>query len=160
MVFVILPLAFGQMAGGVFFATLFFVLLSFAALTSALGVLEPGVAWVVERFGRSRLQAALMVGGVVWALGLGTALSFNVLADFRFLRGTIYENVDYLTSNIMLPVAGLLIVFFAGWVMCRNSTSEELGGAGSSYKAWRILARYVAPAAIVLVILEAVGIIG
>ena len=160
MLFVTLPLAFGQMAGGVFFATVFFVLLSFAALTSALGVLEPGVAWVVERFGRTRLQAAIMVGGIIWALGLGSALSFNLLSEFTFFRGTIYQDVDYLTSNIMLPVAGLMITFFAAWVMCRNSTSEELGGAGSSYKAWRILARYIAPAAIVLVFLEAVGIIG
>lgn len=160
LVFVTLPLAFGQMPGGVFFATVFFVLLGFAALTSALGILEPGVAWVVERFGRTRLQAASLVGGVIWAMGLGTALSFNVLADVNFLRGTIYQNIDYLTSNVMLPVAGLLITFFAGWVMCRNSTSEELGGAGNSYKAWRLLTRYVAPAAIVLVLLEAVGIIG
>jgi NSS family neurotransmitter:Na+ symporter len=160
MLFVTLPLAFGQMAGGVFFATMFFFLLSFAALTSAIGVLEPGVAWVVERFGRTRLQAATMVGGTIWLLGLGCALSFNGLSGFTFFRGTIYENIDYLTSNVMLPVAGLMITFFAAWVMCRNSTSEELGGAGSSYKAWRVLARYIAPAAIVLVFLEAVGIIG
>jgi NSS family neurotransmitter:Na+ symporter len=93
-------------------------------------------------------------------MGLGTALSCNVLSDINLLRGTIYQNGDYLTSKVMLPVAGLLITFFAGWVMCRNSTSEELGGAGTSYKAWRLLARYVAPAAIVLVFLEAVGIIG
>ena len=160
LVFVTLPLAFGQMAGGVFFATIFFVLLGFAAWTSALGVLEPGVAWVVERFGRTRLQATAMVGGVIWVLGLGTALSFNVLSEVTFLRGTIYQNVDYLTSNIMLPLAGLLITIFAAWVMCRNSTSEELGGSLSNYKLWRFLARYIAPAAIMLVFLQAIGIIG
>jgi NSS family neurotransmitter:Na+ symporter len=159
LVFVTLPLAFGQMAGGLFFATDFFVLLSFAAWTSALGMIEPGVAWVVEHFGRTRAQAATMVGGAIWALGLGTVLSFNVLSDFTFLRGTIYQNVEYLTSNVMLPLGGLLITVFGAWVMCRNSTSEELGGAGSSYKSWRFLARYVAPAAILLVFLQAVGII-
>jgi len=160
LVFVTLPLAFGQMTGGVFFATVFFVLLGFAAWTSALGMVEPGVAWVVEHFGRTRGQAATMVGGAIWALGLGTVLSFNVLSDLRFLRGTIYQNVDYLTSNIMLPLGGLLITIFAAWVMCRNSTSEELGGAGNSYKLWRFLARYVAPAAILLVFLQAIGMIG
>lgn len=160
LVFVTLPLAFGQMVGGVFFATVFFVLLSFAAWTSALGMIEPGVAWVVENFGRTRGQAATMVGAAIWALGLGTVLSFNVLSDFTFLRGTIYQNVDYLTSNIMLPLGGLLITVFAAWVMCRNSTSEELGGAGSSYKSWRFLARYVAPAAILLIFLQAIGILG
>jgi len=160
LVFVILPLAFGQMPGGLFFGSVFFVLLSFAAWTSALGLIEPGVAWTVERFRRTRVQAAVMVGGAIWLLGLGTVLSFNVLSDFTYLRGTIYQNVDYLTSNIMLPLGGLAIIFFAGWVMCRNSTSEELGGAGGLFKIWRFLARYVAPAAILLVFLQAVGVIG
>lgn len=160
LVFVTLPLAFGQMAGGVFFATVFFILLSLAAWTSALGLVEPGVAWVVERFGRTRTQATALVGGSIWAFGMGSVLSFNILTEFRFLRGTIYQNVEYLTSNIMLPLGGLLITFFAAWVICRNSSSDELGGAGHSYKSWRFLARYVAPAAILLVFLEAVGIIG
>ncbi len=160
LVFVTLPLVFGQMSGGIFVATVFFVLLSFAAWTSALGLVEPGVAWVVERFGRTRLQAAVMVGGAIWLAGLGTVLSFNVLSDVVFLRGTIYQNIDYLTSNIMLPLGGLLTIIFAGWVMCRNSTSEELGGAGSIYRIWRFLARFVAPAAILVVFLRAVGVIG
>ena len=160
LVFVTLPLAFGHMPGGAFFATVFFILLSFAAWTSALGLVEPGVAWVVERFGRTRAQAAAMIGGLIWVLGFGTVLSFNVLADFRFIKGTIYDNVDYLTSNLMLPLGGLLITVFAGWVMCRNSTAEELGGAGTIYRLWRFLARYVAPAAIILVFLRAVDIIG
>lgn len=159
LVFVTLPLAFGQMGGGVFFGTVFFILLSFAAWTSALGLVEPGVAWVVERFGRSRTQAATMVGGTIWALGLGSVLSFNGLAEFTFLRGTIYQNVEYLTSNVMLPLGGLLIAIFAAWVMCRNSTSEELRGVGTSYKFWRFLTRYVAPGAILLVFLQAVGLI-
>ena len=160
LVFVTLPLAFGQMSGGIFFATVFFVLLSFAAWTSAIGLVEPGVAWAVERFRRTRGQASIMVGGAIWVLGLGTVLSFNVWSDFTYLRGTIYDNLDYLTSNVMLPLGGLAITVFAGWVMCRNSTSEELGGAGDLYKIWRFLARYVAPAAILLVFLRAVGVIG
>lgn len=160
LVFLTLPLAFGNMAGGVFFATVFFVLLSFAAWTSALGMIEPCVAWVVEHFGRTRAQAAVMVGGIIWALGFGTLLSFNLLAELTFFKGTIYANVDYLTSNVLLPLGGLLITIFAAWVMCRNSTAEELGGAGSIYQWWRFLARYVAPAAILLVFLQAIGVIG
>ena len=160
LVFVTLPLAFGQMAGGVFFATLFFVLLSFAAWTSALGLMEPAVAWLVEHRNRSRAQAAVMVGGTIWAVGFATVLSFNVLADFTFFKGTLYDNIDYVTSNIMLPLGGLLITVFAAWIMCANSTSEELGGAGNSYKLWRFLARYVAPASILVVFLQAVGILG
>jgi len=159
LVFFTLPLAFGQMPGGTFFATIFFVLLSFAAWTSAIGLMEPAVAWVVERFGRTRAQAAAMIGGLIWLLGFGSVLSFNVLADFTFYKGTIFGNVDHITSNIMLPLGGVFISIFAGWVMCRNSTAEELRGAGGLYTVWRFLARYVAPLAILFVFLKAVGVL-
>jgi NSS family neurotransmitter:Na+ symporter len=59
----------------------------------------------------------------------------------------------------MLPLGGLLIAIFAGWIMCRNSTAEELGGAGTSYKVWRILVRYAAPIGILFVFLKAVGLL-
>ncbi len=156
LVFDTLPLAFGQMAGGVFFSTVFFVLLSFAAWTSAIGLMEPAVAWIVERFHHTRAQAAVMIGLLIWLLGVGSVLSFNVLSDFRFLAGTIFDNVDYLTSNIMLPLGGLLIVVFAGWVMCRNSTSDELGTSGLWFSAWRVMARFIAPIGILLVLVNAV----
>jgi NSS family neurotransmitter:Na+ symporter len=159
LVFVTLPLAFGNMAGGMFFSTIFFVLLSFAAWTSAIGLMEPGVAWIVERFNKSRAQAAVIIGVLIWFIGIGSVLSFNLLADFKFYKGTIFDNVDHLTSNIMLPLGGLLIVIFAGWVMCRNSTADELGGAGSVYRLWRVLARVVAPIGILFVFLKAVGLL-
>lgn len=159
LVFITLPLAFGQMTGGTVFGTLFFVLLSFAAWTSAISLLEPAVAWVVEKYNRTRAEAALLIGITIWAIGLGTVLSFNVLKDFRFLRGTIYDNLDFLTINVMLPLGGLFIAIFAGWVMCRNSTAEELGGAGTSYKLWRGLVRYAAPIGILFVFLKAVGLL-
>ena len=156
LVFDTLPLAFGQMAGGVFFSTIFFILLSFAAWTSAIGLMEPAVAWIVERFNRTRAQAAVMVGLLIWSVGIGSVLSFNVLSDTTFLAGTIFDNVDYLTSNIMLPLGGLLIVIFAGWIMCRNSTSDELGSSGTWFRTWRALARFVAPIGILLVLINAV----
>ena len=159
LVFITLPLAFGQMTGGTIFGTLFFILLSFAAWTSAISLLEPAVAWIVEKYNRTRAEAAVMIGVAIWALGLGTVLSFNVLAEFKFLRGTFYDNLDFLTINVMLPLGGLLIAIFAGWVMCRNSTSEELGGAGTSYKIWRALVRYAAPIGILFVFLKAIGLL-
>ena len=159
LVFDTLPLAFGQMPGGVFFGTIFFVLLVFAAWTSAIGLMEPSVAWLVEQHGRSRSQAAIMIGLLIWAIGFGTVLSFNVLADFKILKGTVYDNVDYLTSNIMLPLGGVFITVFASWVMCRNSSAEELGGAGTIYSIWHFCARYVAPVAILFIFLKAVGLL-
>jgi len=159
LVFDTLPLAFGKMAGGVFFSTIFFVLLSFAAWTSAIGLMEPAVAWLVEQQYRTRIQAAVMVGGLIWLVGLGSVLSFNVLSDFKFYKGTIFDNVDHLTSNIMLPLGGMFIAIFAGWIMCRNSTADELGSAGTLYKLWRLLARFVAPIGILFVFLKAVGLL-
>jgi NSS family neurotransmitter:Na+ symporter len=156
LVFDTLPLAFGQMAGGAFFSTIFFVLLAFAAWTSAIGLMEPAVAWIVEHFNRTRAQAAVMTGLLIWLLGFGSVLSFNVLAEFKFLAGTIFDNVDYLTSNIMLPLGGFLIVVFAGWVMCRNSTSDELGSSGTWFRVWRFLARFLAPIGILFVLANAV----
>lgn len=156
LVFQTLPLAFGQMAGGVFFSTIFFVLLAFAAWTSAIGLMEPAVAWMVEHYNRTRVQATVIIGVLIWAIGFASVLSFNVLADTKFLAGTIFDNIDYLTSNIMLPLGGLLITIFAGWVMCRNSTSDELGSSGMLYKAWRLLARFIAPIGILFVLINAV----
>lgn len=159
LVFNTLPVAFGEMPFGVFFGTVFFVLLVFAAWTSSLGLMEPGVAWLIEVKGLSRAAAAILVGGIIWAVGFGSVLSFNVLADFEFLRGTIYENIDYLTSNILLPLGGVVITVFAAWVMCRNSSADELGGSGMPYRIWRFLARYVAPVGITFVFLQAVGLL-
>ena len=157
LVFQTLPVAFGQMPFGAAFGTLFFVLLAFAAWTSALGLMEPAVAWLIENHGRTRNQAAILIGLVIYLLGFGTVLSYNKLADLDFLFGTVYDNIDYITSNVMLPLAGIFISIFAGWVMCRNSSADELGGAGTAYTLWRFIARFVAPIGIAFVFLQAVG---
>lgn len=159
LVFKILPLALGQMPGGAFFSTIFFILLSFAAWTSAIGLMEPAVAWVLERFHRTRAQAAMMIGGLIWLLGFASVLSYNVLAEFKFLGGTIFDNLGRLTNDIMLPLGGLFIAVFAGWIMCRNSTAEELGGAGSIFKLWRVLVRFIVPVAILLIFLKSSGLL-
>jgi len=159
LVFQTLPLAFGQMPGGAFFASLFFLLLGFAALTSAVSLMEPAVAWLMESRDFRRPVAASLVGLVIWALGFLTVLSFNVLSDFTFLKGTFFDNLDFLTSNIMLPLGGLAITVFSAWVMCTASSANELDPeVGSGYDAWRFLARYVVPLAVILVFLNAIGV--
>jgi NSS family neurotransmitter:Na+ symporter len=157
LVFETLPLAFGRMELGNVFGAFFFVVIATAALTSAIGLLEPAVAWLTESTRFQRKWAAILLGGVVWALGLVTILSFNVLADVRFWQGTLYNNLEHVTVNILLPLVGLSITVFAGWVMCGNSSSEELDSeAGVVYSVWRFLARFVAPAGVGLVFLNAV----
>ena len=79
------------------------------------------------------------------------------MADFKFLNGTIYENVDFLTSNIMLPLGAVFTTFFAAWIMSKNSTSEELDGHSLTYNIWRFLAKYFSPIAILIIFLQAIG---
>jgi len=161
LIFETLPLAFGRLPGGVVFATLFFVLLAFAALTSAISLMEPAVAWVVESRDISRARASIIVGLIIWLLGFASVLSFNRLSEFKFWRGTLFDNLDFLTSNIMLPLGGLLITVFCGWVMCQNSSADELDeGVGGIYQAWQIAARFIAPVAVLLVFLKAIGVFG
>ena len=152
LVFQTLPLAFGYMPGGVIFGTMFFLLLFFAAWTSSIGLIEPAVAWVTERWDVTRPKAAWIVGGAAWILGIGAALSFNLLANFTLLRGTIFENLDYLASNILLPTGGLLIAIFAGWIVDARVSREQLRAEGVIYWSWRILTRFVAPVGIVTLI--------
>ena len=158
LVFKTLPLAFGHMPGGIVFGTLFFVLLIFAAWSSSIGLIEPAVARLVENHKLTRQRAAALIGVIVWLLGLLTAFSFNLLSDVNFLAGSIFNNLDYLTSNIMLPLGGLLITLFAGWVMCKSSTVEEFEmGTGYRYGVWRFLTRFLAPIALIMIFLNATG---
>jgi len=158
LIFQALPLSFSQMPGGMFFATLFFLLVSFAALTSAISLMEPTVAWAVEKYSVSRARASVIMGVIIWALGWLTVFSFSLLSDVSFWQGTFLDNFDYLASNIMMPLGGLLITLFCGWFMSENSAADELAiGTGHLYRSWRFLSRYVAPVAVVLVFLHAVG---
>jgi len=162
LIFETLPLAFSQMPFGALFATLFFVLLSFAALTSAIGLIEPALAWLIESCKWSRIKAAAIACFIVWILGLGTVFSFNLWSgdEYKFFGMTVFDNIDYFASNIMLPVGGLMISIFAGWVMCRVSTSDELGfGTDWRYNTWVWLSRIIAPLAILFVMLAKFGVI-
>jgi len=159
LMFITLPLAFGQMDGGSFFGAIFFILVSFAAITSSISLVEPAAAWVVEKFTMSRTQAALIIGGIAWVLGLGTVFSTNIWSEF-YLVGemTFFDSVDYLTSNIMLPLGGMLISIFAGWFVNKQIPMEELALASDTlYKVWLFLARFIAPAAVFVVFVMALS---
>lgn len=160
LVFVTLPIAFGHMPGGVFFGTVFFVLLTFAAWSSSISLIEPFVAWLVENKGMSRNKASLISGVITWVVGLGTVFSFNIWADNKLLGKTFFDWLDYLTSNIMLPLGGLLIGVFAAWVIKKQSSLDEFGlGDGIAYNTWSVLTRYFTPIAVGMVFLYSVGII-
>jgi NSS family neurotransmitter:Na+ symporter len=156
LMFVTLPLAFTRITLGAPAAIAFFVLLSLAALASAMSLLEMPVALLHRGLGWSRRRAALVAGAFCWALGLGSALSFNVWAGWRplaWLPGletlNLFDALDHVTSNVLLPVGGLGLALFGGWVMPRPLLAAELalGPAAAGAVLW--LLRYIAPAAII-----------
>jgi len=159
LIFVTLPVAFGQMPGGAMVGCLFFVLLTFAALTSSIGMLEPVVSWLVEHKGFKRWVMALSAGLLAWFVGLAISLSFNLWGNIRplgmfsfFAHKTIFDCVDFFVANIFLPLNAFLIAVFAGWMMSRQATLEELGlPDGGRYRYWRFILRFVAPVAFVLI---------
>ncbi|MCK5667058.1 MAG: sodium-dependent transporter, partial [Thiotrichaceae bacterium] len=161
LVFKTLPVAFGQMPYGTFFGTLFFILLVLAAWSSAISLIEPAVAWLIETGKFTRLSAAIFSGVAVWLVGLITVFSFNIWGDVKPLFDkTLFELIDYLTSNIMLPLCGLFIAIFVGWLMKRKIVIEELKLAPESliYRFWYFLLRYVTPLGVGLVFLNAIGV--
>ena len=161
LIFQTLPLAFGTMPWGQLVGTLFFVLLVFAAWTSAISLIEPAVAWLVENQGMTRVRASAWIGVTTWLLGLGSIFSFNLWSGdgYKLFGKTFFDLLDYLAANIMLPLGGLLIAIFAGWAMRRQSSEDEFSMQPGPYRLWRWLIRYVSPLAVILVFLNATGIL-
>lgn len=154
LLFVSLPIAFGNMAGGVLFGTLFFVLISLAAWSSAISLIEPGVAWLVETGKLKRLGATFLLGTAAWALGLGSVLSFNDWAgeEYHIFGMTFFDFVDALTANFMLPLGGLLIAVFAGWFMHKGHVRKEMSHESpETFELWRALVRFISPTLVALV---------
>ncbi|MCC5859588.1 MAG: sodium-dependent transporter [Ectothiorhodospiraceae bacterium] len=165
LVFETLPVVFGTIPFGFLLGILFFVLLSVAAITSGISLLEPPVAYLIEstRLGR-RGATGLLVGGI-WLLGIAAGLSLNVWAGVRIVPGldaNIFGTLEFLANDLMLPLGGLFIALFAAWFMRSASVSEELDllHHGPVYRLWRVATRFIAPAAVILVFLNATGLFG
>jgi NSS family neurotransmitter:Na+ symporter len=160
LIFQTLPVAFGNMTGGLAFGSLFFILLLVAAWTSSISLIEPLVTWLIETFGISRIKASLYSGVATWLFGLGTVWSFNWWAELTFFGLTFFDLLDFVTSNLMLPLGGILIALFAGWLMKGESSRAELNIHNPTlYLAWQTLVRYIAPVAVFIVLLNAIGIL-
>lgn len=159
LIFQTLPIAFGKMQAGVLIGTLFFILLVFAAWSSSISLIEPAVAWLVENHGMNRLYASVIIGVATWALGLGSMLSFNLWSGHTLFGLNFFDFLDYLTANIMLPLGGLFIAIFAGWLMRTSASKDELRLGKISYNVWLVLVRFVAPVAVLLIFLRAIDVI-
>ena len=154
LVFVTLPIAFANMPLGVLFGTLFFILLSIAALSSSISLIEPGVAWLVESLKTKRSYAAIALGAFAWTLGVFSALSFNLMSEFKIFGMNFFDFTDFLTNQIMLPLGGIFIAIFVGWVMKKQDVLDELQiEDGIIFKSWFFIIRFVAPVMVGMVLI-------
>jgi NSS family neurotransmitter:Na+ symporter len=156
LMFVTIPLAFGQFPLGAVFGSLFFILVTFAALTSAISLTEPALAYLVEEYNAKRKRVAISLGVICWILGLGTVFSFNVWSDFTVVGGlTVFDFVDYVSQNIMLPLGGLLIAVFAVWVLPKLILRKQLGlESGTAMGMWKIVGGIIAPLGVLAVFIN------
>lgn len=161
LIFQTLPIAFGQMPGGAIIGGLFFILLVFAAWSSSISLIEPAVAYLVENREWGRPLAASVVGTICWLLGIGTVLSFNLWSgeSYQFFDRTFFDLLDFLTANILLPLGGLLIALFVGWVSKKHLSESELDFPTVLFSLWWFILRFIAPLGILVVFLNAMGIV-
>lgn len=158
LLFVTLPVAFGTMPFGLVFGIAFFLLVALAAWSSTISILEPAVAYFSERFHFHRISASLLIAGSAWVLGLGTVFSFNDWAEFKPLWGmTVFGLIDFATTNVLLPLGGLLIAVFVGWFLKRELIEHELALDSVRFRrVWYWLLRYVSPLAVLAVLLAGI----
>ncbi|OGT53928.1 MAG: hypothetical protein A3F17_02900 [Gammaproteobacteria bacterium RIFCSPHIGHO2_12_FULL_41_15] len=159
LIFKTIPLAFSSMPFGNIFASLFFSMVLIAAFTSVIALLEPLVMLLNERLDWSRKKSAMIAGTCMWLLSFLTIGSFNVIKTFKIFGMTLFENIDFLTSNIMLPIGGLFVALFLGWRVKKTLAFEQLKLTDKSFlfRAWYFTIRYIAPISILLILLSSIG---
>ena len=160
--FITLPAVFAQMPFGAFFAFLFFLLLAIAALTSAVSILEVVVAYFVDDRGVSRKSAAVIIGFVIFLLGIPSSLSMGVMGDVKIIAGkNFFDLMDFISSSLLLPIGGLFISLFVGWVVWGKAQEEIAAHNGIIpiwVGAWGVIVKFIAPIAIAFILLKGLGV--
>ncbi|GIP13280.1 MAG: sodium-dependent transporter [Paenibacillus macerans] len=158
LVFIALPAAFSAMPLGAFFGGLFFVLLAIAALTSAVSLLEVPVSYVMDRWGWGRVKSVVIISILVLLVGLPSVLSFGIIPALTEMGGkTFFDWLDFITSNILLPLGGLITTVFVGYFW--KNAAEAAGLKAGWFRVWLFMVRYIAPVLVFLVLLHTTGII-
>ncbi|HNY15597.1 MAG TPA: sodium-dependent transporter, partial [Bacteroidales bacterium] len=133
-----------------------------AALTSTISVLEVIVAYLVEELRMTRRKATIAASLSVSVLGVVTVLSFGALKSFTVADKNVFEILEFLTSNIMLPLGGLCIVLFIGWFFSPSITKEELTNEGQLkgrlIPVFMFIVKFIAPLAIAMILLYSLGV--
>ena len=160
LIFQTLPTAFAEMPGGRIFGVVFFILLAFAAVTSLIAIIEPIVRFAEGKWQMKRRNGVLVFGVLAWAIGLLTVFSFNIWSEVYPLGGiaafegmTPFALIDYFTANVMMPLGGILMALFVGWLVKPSVLAEDLDfGSALMAKAWLWMIRVVVPLAILWVL--------
>lgn len=162
LVFLTLPKVFLSMPFGQLWSVLFFLLLTFAALTSAISLLEVVVAYMVEEKKMSRIRATIITTLGITTLGVFSTLSFGPLKDIEFFGLSIFDSFDFISSNILLPAGGILLCIFAGWRLDHAVLHTELSNEGKIklrfFRLYIFILKYLAPACIFLILLNVLGV--
>lgn len=162
--FITLPAVFSQMgAAGHIFGTIFFILLTVAALTSAISLLEVVTAYFIDEIKWDRKKAAIGMGIAIWMLGLFPSLGYSTLSHVKLIKGfDILDSFDFFANNILLPLGGLLIAIFIGWFWGTDKALEEanLGATTKIGSSYSFLIKYIIPVAIFVVFLNSIGVLG
>ncbi len=165
--FTTLPVVFFQLPGGSAVSALFYVLVGFAALTSTISLLEVVSSYAIDELGWRRQRATLTMGAAILVFGTLSAVSLGgnaTLSSINFIgrpsTAGVFGTLDYLASNWFLPVGGLFIALFTGWVLGRDESREELekgnGPIGWAFPLWRFLIRIAAPIAVGAIIVSVI----
>ena len=158
--FITLPQIFLAMPGGIAFGIAFFLLLVFGALTSMVSLLEVTVAYALRKFGWGRWATTSLFGIVIFLIGVPASLGFGVWSDVTIAGKGILDAMDFLAANVLLPLGGLATALFVGWWWSRSDalTHSDMGESRFGiFWLWSI--RTFVPALILLIFLQAVGII-
>lgn len=163
LVFQILPEIFQQLPGGYLWSVAFFLLLFFASITSTISMSEISITYFVEAHKMSRSRATGLNTVIAMTFGTLCALSFGVLSDFKVFGMTLFELFDYVSSNIMLPIGGVMLSVFVGWIVDKKVVEEQLTDYGARkitlMRPIRFCIRYVAPLCISLIFLYGLGVL-
>ncbi|AOV07012.1 sodium-dependent transporter [Sporosarcina ureilytica] len=151
LVFVILPAIFEQMPFGSIFMILFFILMLFATLTSAIALLEIVISTGIRTRYDRRRRASWVFGTLIFIIGFPSALSFGLLSDVSIFGGTFFDFADLITSRIGMPIGALFISLFAGFVLTNQQTIRELDVHPFIHTTWKFLVRFIVPAAIIVI---------
>lgn len=160
--FITLPSIFAQMPFGALFSALFFFLLAIAALTSAVALLEVVIVYFVDEGEANRRKVALIIGVVTFALAVPASLSLGIWSGYTIGGKSLLDALDFFTNNITMPLGGLLVAIFVGWTLRRTAVAELVDGSAIApvlVNAWHFIIRYVAPLAIVLILVNGLGLI-